>query len=122
MRLVLTSATQSNKSLGVLHIKHFYNVYCTVSAVSDQTMKGLRYIGIVSRIQEERIRVSIKIQKVRDRILFIWYCIHFRARMVEIQQNANKCTTLQYKTFAIEALELTHVLTLCGSSSGMVHQ
>jgi len=112
MGLVLTSAIQSNKSLGVLHKKHFHNVYSTVNSVSDQTMKGLRYIGIVSRVEDERIRVSIKILKVRDHTLFSCYCIHFRALMVEVQQNTNKCTILRYKTSAIDALELTHVLIL----------
>jgi hypothetical protein len=60
MGLVLTSATQSNKSLGVQQKKHFHNVYSAVNAVCDQTMKGLRDMGIVSPIEEERLKRSIK--------------------------------------------------------------
>jgi hypothetical protein len=78
-------------------------------------------MGIVARIEEESIEVSIKNSDVMDHI-FSCYSIHFRALIVEIQQNTNKCTILRYKTFAIEALELAHVLALCGSSSGRIHQ
>ena len=79
-------------------------------------------MGIVARVEEESVELSIKkILKVRDHI-FSCYSIHIHALIVEIQQNTNKCAILRYKTFAIEALELTHVLNLCGSSSGRVHQ
>ena len=39
-----------------------------------------------------------------------------------LQQNTNICTILECKVFTIKALELQHVSTLCGSSSGSVHQ
>ena len=61
MGLVLTSATQSNKSLGVLNNKHFHDLYSTVNAVSDQTIKGMRDMGILSCIEGERVKVPIKV-------------------------------------------------------------
>ena len=67
-----------------------------------------------------KLVVDNRARNIKSKIknMHLWYS--YRAPIIKIQENTNKCITVYYKDFIIYN-KLHHVSTFCGSPSGNVH-